>query len=118
MKIDELIKGVEYEALLLDGTSSGMRFKLVGECLMYLKPHIGWVESELSYNSVKNLEFAECEFNPECDEEYYFPVFHNANGYDWYRWSDNGVGSKIKKVVGIYKTRDQAIQRAKELGWL
>lgn len=64
------------------------------------------------------MDFKECEFSPMKREDYYFPIFNDSHGYENAVWNDDPIDFNIKKAVGVYRTKEQAIEKAKELGWM
>ena len=111
-KIDELIEGVEYEC-------GGLIYKISdGLLLVEIIGEDNYGKSSLSYNNALTMEFTECEFNPSKDEYYYFPSFEQSDGYDDYRWYGGTIDNNIKNTVGVYRTKEQAMEKVKELGWI
>ena len=112
-KIDELIEGVEYE-------SEGNKYKIEGNQLFVLSiwDDSSWVYSLSSYNKTLKMKFTECEFNPKEREEYWHPCFIDEEGVSTERWYDETEDHNIKKNVGVYRTKERAIEKARELGWI
>ena len=111
MKIHELVEGVEYR------TGIGKVYKKEDGTLFRKLEHT-WIVADDMYNSLANAVFMECEFSPMNGEGYYFPVFDDIYGYDHAVWNDDSIDFNIKKAVGVYRTREQAIEKARELGWV
>jgi CRISPR/Cas system-associated protein Cas10 (large subunit of type III CRISPR-Cas system) len=115
LKFNELVEGVEYNRYSSYGTSFTMRYKLK-DGLLYMLMHDEWVLSESQYNHLMNAIFEECEWMPKRDQLYYYPYFDN-NLYSNDHWKDDCFDLAIKRNVGIYRTSEEAIAKAKELGW-
>lgn len=114
MKIHELVEGVEYQC----GDST---YRIAIDGFFEVKaPNSGWTECYVPYNTVIGMEFKECEFEPKGGDWYYFPNFQNPDGFSAYKWSymSDETDARIKKTVGIYRTKEQAIEKARELGWV
>ena len=75
-----------------------------------------WRTSDKSYNDVLNAEFEPCEWVPKSGDVYYYPSFtKQLVGSSC--WDDFENDLAIKRNVGVYRTREEAIAKAKELGW-
>ena len=112
MKVNELVEGGKYKDkygniyTIKDG-----RFLLEG-C------YEDWIESCYTYNQLVDLEFTECEFEPEDGELYWYPHFYCSDGWARGRWYAADIDKSIKRNVGVYRTKEQALEKAKELGWV
>ena len=56
-------------------------------------------------------------FQPKQWERYYYPSFEDERLYASHKWNNDTLDRMIQKNVGIYKTKLEAIERTKELGW-
>ena len=112
MNIHELVENVEYKCgdsiyrIAIDG------FFEVKNC------NDEWTESYVPYNTAIGMEFTECEFEPKKGEIVYYPSFVNDDGYSRWYWYEGDYCEKIKRLVGVYRTEEQAIEKARELGWM
>jgi len=70
------------------------------------------------YNYIVKLNFKELEFNPKKEELCYYPSIITTQGYESVYWSNIDSNNNVKKRVGLYRTKEQAIEKAKELGWI
>ena len=126
MKIHELVEGVEYKVSNCEDSI----YQEDLENMIFIKNRHGlfsrfknedevvFVEADFTYNTVIDLEFTEFEFKPMDGEDYYYPCFDDEGGYGFAVWRGDSIDSNIKKVVGVYRTREQAIEKARELGWI
>ena len=62
--------------------------------------------------------FEKVPWEPKIEEKYYYPHFYVAGGWDTYTWSNSRRDQQIKKAVGVYRTREEALRKARELGWV
>ena len=112
MNIHELVENVEYKCgdsiyrIAIDG------FFEVKNC------NDEWTESYVPYNTAIGMEFKECEFEPKVGERYYYPNFENTEPWELREYRNNAFHNRIKRNVGVYRTKEQAIEKAKELGWV
>jgi hypothetical protein len=115
LKFKDLVEGVEYW-LYGDGRCLfPFKYKIENNSL-YNFDSGNWVKSEISLNFVLSATFVECEWIPKRDQLYYYPYFDN-NLYSNDHWKDDCFDLAIKRNVGIYRTSEEAIAKAKELGW-
>lgn len=112
MKINELVENVEYKC------GDGIYRIAIDGFFEVKAPNGEWTESYAPYNTAIGMEFTECEFEPTLGERYYFPVFDIRKGVDWNKWEDTYCDNNTKRCVGAYRTYEQAIQKARELGWI
>lgn len=110
-KIDELIEGVEYK-----GAGSGEKYKICCDNL-YLKEGNDWEKVILSYLEFKGMGFVECEFEPKGLEKFFYPQIVSEDGVSQMSWTGGRVDHRIKRAVGVYRTWEQAQEKARELGW-
>lgn len=112
-KVNELVEGVEY------CSGVGNVYKIhKGRLCILSDYHDGWTESYNSYNAVFDMVFTECEFNPMNGEYYWFPSFVTEGAVSRGRWKDDLTDERIKNRIGVYRTSEQALEKAKELGWI
>jgi hypothetical protein len=62
--------------------------------------------------------FEKVPWEPKDDEAYYYPLFSAYNWWSSSVWRNRPVDYQIKKTVGIYRTEEEALQKARELGWV
>jgi hypothetical protein len=91
------------------------KYKLVQSGLLFKDG--GWYDASITLIELLSGE-KEIEWKPKDEEEYYYPSFESENGVDWHLWYGDNHDKKIRNIVGIYKTPEQAQEKAKELGWL
>ena len=63
------------------------------------------------------VEGMNMDWTPEHRERYYYPIFTDEKLYDYAHWFNDNVDFAIKRNVGVYRTEEEAIAKAKELGW-
>jgi hypothetical protein len=116
MKINELEEGVEYYDTFC-GVESGHKYKVENKELIFYNgiEHI-WMASNKTYNEVIDTEFEPCKWVPKIKDIYYYPNFtKQLVGVSCWDGFENELA--IKRNVGVYRTKEEAIERAKELGW-
>ena len=75
--------------------------------------------AEITANSLLVGEIIKLPWEPKIGETYYFPSFLSLYGYNLAEFdSDKELDLMIKNAVGIYRTKEDALAKAKELGWL
>lgn len=55
---------------------------------------------------------------PQRGDKYYYPSFIDLESVMDSRWGNSNYDRMIQKRVGIYPTKEEAIEKAKELGWV
>jgi hypothetical protein len=115
LKFSELVEGVEYWRYGKDKTKLPQRYKILNG-LLYVLTFDGWLTSIAWINNIIESTFEECEWMPKRDQLYYYPYPDN-NLYSNDYWKDDYFDFAIRRNVGIYRTREEAIDKAKELGW-
>ena len=116
MKINELEEGIEYW-VFYKGIKQPDKYRINRGFLEFYSERYGWRKSEFYYNAVLDAEFEPCEWMPKKGEFYYLPSFENDGLYTYHRWENDSTDNCIKRNVGVYRTREEAIAKAKELGW-
>jgi hypothetical protein len=116
IKITELQEGVEYYDTFC-GVESGHKYKVENKELIFYNgiEHI-WVVSTKPYNEVIEAEFEPCEWMLKSGDVYYYPSF-TKQLVGTSRWDGFENELAIKRNVGVYRTEEEAIAKAKELGW-
>lgn len=115
MKFQDLKVGIEYKE---KGGNTLYRI-LEDGCLEFKNNHVkSWVESSSTYNRLILLDFEEAEFNPILYEQYFYPSFPSLEGFGSNHFDNDFIDNKIKRIAGIFRTKEEAIKKAKELGWL
>ncbi len=57
-------------------------------------------------------------WTPKLYGVYYYPDFEQPESVWRSQWTDTWTDNRIKNTVGIYKTKQQALDKAIKLGWL
>lgn len=87
--------------------------------ILYTEDSYGWIPSrKRMIDIVNDMLFCEIPWQPMCGEHYCYPTFEQLDGYELKIWGGTREDNKIRKIVGVYKTSEEAIQKATELGWL
>lgn len=101
--------------LSVDGTSLQIKDKSSGD----------WYNVGLSVSKIKNMRFVEVNKELEnyediiqIDDIYYFPSYADIEGFNDFNWESDTVDKLIAKRVGIYRTKEEAIKKAREYGWV
>ena len=115
LKFNELVEGVEYYRYNKNKEKLSQKYKMLNG-LLYVRNFDGWTTSYAWFNNILEATFEECEWIPKRDQLYYYPYFDN-NLYSNDHWKDDCFDLAIKRNVGIYRTSEEAIAKAKELGW-
>ena len=55
---------------------------------------------------------------PQVGDNYYAPSFKTEFKFSFEVWNDSDYDYSIKKCVGVYRTKEEAQEKARELGWL
>ena len=55
---------------------------------------------------------------PQVGDNYYAPSFKTQSKFSLEVWNDSDYDYSIKKCVGVYRTKEEAQEKARELGWL
>lgn len=115
MKIHELQEGVEYW-MTYKGEGQLHKYRINKGLIEKYSEYYDWKKVGFAYNVVVEADFEPCEWEPKVGEVYYYPYFGRqlvvAGCWD-------GFISEIaiKRNVGVYRTKEEAISKAKELGW-
>lgn len=113
-KVTELKEGFIYKS-----TKENTKYKIENNKLFYQSNGFRWwIESSMEYNYLLKMDFLEVPFEPKAGDFYYFPTLHTKKGYMCHKWSGNHEDKLIQKITGTYRTREEAIEKAKEWGWL
>jgi hypothetical protein len=118
LKFNELVEGVEYwkEASTIHERATMHKIEN-GFFLDFYEYENNWKLSMLHVNDVLKSDYYKCEWVPKRDEFYYFPSFSKSTLYDVDYWNGDEYYLAIKRNVGVYRTAEEAIAKAKELGW-
>lgn len=66
-----------------------------------------------------SVAFERCPWEPRAGDAYFFPAPNaDATGVKQFCWVDTPLDNFIKLRVGVYRTKEEAIQKARELGWV
>ena len=71
-----------------------------------------------SYNDVIKWDFKEGRFNAKEKDEYFYPSFITKEGFHSNIYLSNEEDQRIIDAVGIYRTKEQAQEVARLLGWM
>ena len=72
----------------------------------------------MTYEAIVDMENEEIPWVPKKGEFAYYPSFEQPAGYILTVWKNSRVDNRVKKAVGVYKTPDEALAKARALGWL
>ena len=72
----------------------------------------------MTYEVIVDMEFEEIPWEPKKGDYYYYPLFEQPAGYIFTGWINSRLDNRVKKAVGVYKTREEAQAKARALGWL
>lgn len=111
MNVWELVEGVVYE-------SDNCKYIVDRGKLLFRISSEMWESATNSYNDVVDMEFVECNFEPKEGEDFFYPDLFRNEGYKCGMWFGYDTHNNVKKRVGVYRTKEQAVEKAKELGWL
>ena len=109
MKFKDLVEGKVYNNQygIVDYTiKDGLLFRL--ESNKY---------SLTTVEEVSRMEFEELPWKPAEDEYYYIVDVTKEWGYDWHKNRNDKTDNRIFSRVKVYRTKEEAIAVAKELGW-
>ena len=115
MKINELQEGVEYW-MIIYGSKLCCKYRVKNGKLQNYKTPYGWVMVNIEHNVVVDAKVEPCEWMPKKGEKIYYPTFSDTL-YEVEHWYDTDWAEAIKRNVGVYRTKEEAIAKAKELGW-
>lgn len=119
LRIWDLVEGVKY---MTNEMSGGYTYSIENNVL-YVTHQSGKItKSNQSYNDVLTFTFTECEFEPKVGDRLWFPTITYSEGVDTMVFDGDETSeriiSNIKKRVGLYRTKEGALTKAKELGWI
>lgn len=116
------------------GVELGEHFKIKGstnhcdfflnEDGLYYKPldeSLGYCimdDSHLIFLIYGTVSIEKLPWQPKLGEKYYYPCSAFDPPVNDYYWCGDTVDFNIKKHVGVYKTEEEALEKAKELGWV
>lgn len=84
----------------------------------------GFYRDESSANSILvefligKLEIEKLPWTPRIGEEYYHPSISSSSGFNTMVWRGYIEDHNRLKRIGVYKTKEQALKKAKDLGWI
>ena len=121
LKFTDLMEDVEYYLLDEHGNKSPHKYKKL-KGLLYVKISGHYTDTRIPINHVLKSTFVKCEWMPIFGEVYYFPNFmsydiDDSSLYDSAIWEGIGFDIQVQRNVGIYRTKEEAIAKSKELGW-
>lgn len=65
-----------------------------------------------------NLEVVKKPYEPKRNDWYYIPSYNDNECFKKELWQDDYVDKNRQKRVGVYRTSEEALKKAKELGWI
>lgn len=77
-----------------------------------------FMQSTLDFNYVITLNVIKKPFQPKNGEQYYYPSVECYTGVICVTWTNHHLDRTIQKRVGVYRTKEEALKKAKELGWI
>ena len=98
--------------------------KRYGTCRLYKKGlytlNYTYSSFEKDNDTLQKLLTGEYEikWKPKIGHTFYFPSFQWCDGFDSIVYTGSQENENIIKNVGGYKTKEQAQEKAKELGWV
>jgi hypothetical protein len=113
---NELVEGVEYWLIDEHGKKYKEKYAMVSNKFC-VKTESHRRLSQLGINVVLAATFEECEWTPKIGETVYYPDPWSEEVVDSARWLGYEDEVLFMKRVGVYRTREEAIAKAKELGW-
>jgi hypothetical protein len=116
LKFKDLVEGVEYW-LYVDGRCLfPFKYKIENNSL-YNFDSGNWVKSEISLNFVLSATFVECEWVPKIGDTIHYPNPWEKQGFSYDMFIGHELDLRLMKRVGYYRTAEEAIAKAKKLGW-
>ena len=117
MKITELQEGVEYYGTFF-GQKSTNKYKVEnGELVFYNRIEHIWMSSDKPYNEVVDAEFEPCEWVPKMGGLVYYPNPWSPTAIDSEIYRGRELDLRLMSRLGFYRTAEEAIAKAKSLGW-
>ena len=113
---------------LLDvvGVKEGEEFEFCEACrcvykvesnFLYVESSVGeWVKSDIKLNKMLEYTIKRFPFKPKYGDEYWYVEVKGDDCVDCTKWFGTDVDKNIKKYSGCYRTKEEALERAKELG--
>ena len=106
MKFKEMVKGEKYtSATITYIVKDGLLFSLLTNKY-----------SAQTVEKVSRMDFRKIPWKPEKDEKYYFITAEVEQGFESYIY-DGMLDEMIFNRIKVYKTKSEAIQAVKDLGW-
>jgi len=117
-KGDILVNGVEKRKVLgVCGDVLFVSYSSVGRSDSYNGDDYDRVEDYRTHNSL--IEFGwkleEREWEPEMNNQYYFPDFSSIDKYGQSNWDNDKFDNNRKNTVGVFPTAEEAIARYDEI---
>jgi hypothetical protein len=63
------------------------------------------------------VEDVNMDWIPKNGQIYFVPSYADEKMFNYLTWRNDRIDNRIKRNVGIYRTKEEAIAKAKELGW-
>jgi hypothetical protein len=115
LEFKDLVKGVEYRVV---NNKYDTVYKIAESGNLLVKyGDNSYILSNANYNELINLSFVEREWMPKNEELYFHPSYVECSLYDCSYWYGLEDDLAIQRNIGIYRTKEEAIAKAKELGW-
>ena len=119
MKFEELTDWIEYNVLKTNGMER-VQARVVHGTLQAKDINGVYHNWDLPHNYLKDLDFEETRFNPNEYEPKKYEVYYFANidsidlvSYNY--WGGTLLDNRIRKYLGIYRTEEEAREKAKSL---
>lgn len=109
--------GVELGEEFTTNIDDSKKYKITSEGLFCLDSFEDWFEAEYSLMMLL-IGKLEIKWQPQVGDFYYFVSPTSKDCVGEQIWQEDKLDVLIKQRVGIHRTREQAINQAKELGWL
>ena len=118
MKVEELTDWSEYN--VLTNRMEKVQARVVHNVLQAKDVNGVYHNWDLPHNYLKDLDFEEVEFEPKeyepkkC-EVYYFANIDSIDLVSYNYWGGTLLDNRIRKYLGIYRTEEEAREKAKSL---
>ena len=117
MKITELQEGVEYY-MVYKGHRQPDKYQINNGFLAMYNEHYGWKRSEFAYNAILEAEFEPCEWEPKIGDTVYYTNPWCPTVIECETYCGHKLDLLLMSRLGYYRTEEEAIERAKKLGWI
>jgi len=94
----------------------GYKYKVMQDNLLYFEKQ-KWVISQIELNELMASNIKRLPWKPKFNEMYWFLSVESESGIEVYTWEDDIVDSRTYQRTTLYKTREEAQEAVKALGW-